>query len=374
MKLVFLSHDSNYNGGAQRCLVDLLKGIRRIHPEWQLYVVFPGEGDLIEACSNFINGYTIIPMKWWLMEDNKKIGLKRKISYINYMRKVIVRLLRYLLVIRPNYGVTNTIVVPYLSLACWILNIKHLWFIHEIPNTWKDRSFVFTISTILKWLNRLSRKIIVPSEYALSFYKNKVALKKIMVINQAVELNYSTDYSRGLHRVYTVLLVGAFDSNKGQIELLQALYMIVNCGKKISCYLVGSDAGYMRQCEEYVVSHGLNDYVKFVPYINDVLQYYYLSDVLVVCSGFETFGRVAVEAQKCGLPVILTNVGANPERVVDGVNGLLYNKGNIKELAEKIELLRDENIRSKYSKNINLLSLERYNLETFAQNFIELLK
>ena len=72
--------------------------------------------------------------------------------------------------------------------------------------------------------------------------------------------------------------------------------------------------------------------------------------------------------------MILTNVGANPERVVDGVNGLLYNKGNIKELAEKIELLRDENIRSKYSKNINLLSLERYNLETFAQNFIELLK
>lgn len=65
---------------------------------------------------------------------------------------------------------------------------------------------------------------------------------------------------------------------------------------------------------------------------------------MLVCSTFETFGRVAVEAQKCGLPLILSDVGANPERIEDGVNGLLYQKGNIAELAEKIEILRDETL------------------------------
>ena len=74
---------------------------------------------------------------------------------------------------------------------------------------------------------------------------------------------------------------------------------------------------------------------------------------MLVCSTFETFGRVAVEAQKCGLPLILSDVGANPERIEDGVNGLLYQKGNIAELAEKIEILRDENVRKMLSKNID---------------------
>ena len=34
MKLVFLSHVSDCAGGAQRCLLDLLRGLKRIHPDW----------------------------------------------------------------------------------------------------------------------------------------------------------------------------------------------------------------------------------------------------------------------------------------------------------------------------------------------------
>lgn len=119
---------------------------------------------------------------------------------------------------------------------------------------------------------------------------------------------------------------------------------------------------------------GFADYIKIVSYTQQVVSYYALADVVLVCSTFETFGRVAVEAQKCGLPLILSDVGANPERIEDGVNGLLYQKGNIAELAEKIEILRDENVRKMLSKNIDSIAIEeKYGIDNFASSFCTLL-
>ena len=65
-------------------------------------------------------------------------------------------------------------------------------------------------------------------------------------------------------------------------------------------------------------------------------------DVLIVPSlAAETFSLVAVEAQAAGLPLIASNVGALPERVEDGVNGLLVPPGDVVALAAAIERLRD---------------------------------
>ena len=41
-----------------------------------------------------------------------------------------------------------------------------------------------------------------------------------------------------------------FDSNKGQMELLQAVKRIVAEGKDILCYLVGPDVGFMPKCQK----------------------------------------------------------------------------------------------------------------------------
>lgn len=64
------------------------------------------------------------------------------------------------------------------------------------------------------------------------------------------------------HTRYTILLVGAFDSNKGQMELLQAVKRIVAEGKDILCYLVGPDVGFMPKCQKYIQDNGLDNNVK----------------------------------------------------------------------------------------------------------------
>ena len=377
MRLVFLSHSSDCTGGAQRCLLDLLKGLKQNHPEWQIYVVFPGQGDLVDACSAYISGYKILRMRWWLVGGNGHIGIGDKLVYARKLFKYSIKLARYLKQIKPDYGITNTIVLPHLACACKFLKIRHCWFLHEIPDaTWQDNGFIFKSQSVFKLVDKLSAKVWVTSEYAKCYYQNIMTGGKVHVITQAVELQtvLGVNKDRSLHDRYTLLLVGAFDSNKGQMELLQAVKSIVDKEKDIFCYLVGPDYGFISICEDYIKKNGLSSSVRIVPFVKQIYPYYYLADVLLVCSAFETFGRVAVEAQKCGLPVILSDVGANLERIENGINGLLYQKGDIMDLVEKIELLRDTTVRNTFSKNINLVMLEeKYSSDYFASNFAKLL-
>lgn len=377
MKLVFLSHSSDCTGGAQRCLLDLLKGIKQNHPECEVYMIFPGQGDLVDACSGYINGYHILRMKWWLVGGNSRSTISDKFVYLRKLLKYSIKLTHYLKQINPDYGITNTIVLPHLAVACKLLNIKHCWFIHEIPDaTWQDNGFIFKSQSVFKWVGKLSAKVLVTSEYAKRYYQKIMPDGKVHAITQAVELQPVPEVNkdRSLHDRYTLLLMGAFDSNKGQMELLQAVKSIVDKGRDIYCYLVGPDYGFISICEDYIKNNGLANNVKIVPFVKQVYPYYYLADVLLVCSAFETFGRVSVEAQKCGLPVILSDVGANPERIENGVNGLLYQKENMVDLIGKIEMLRDATIRKTFSEKIDPAMLERkYGIDSFASCFCNFL-
>ena len=51
---------------------------------------------------------------------------------------------------------------------------------------------------------------------------------------------------------------------------------------------------------------------------------------------YETFGRVAIEAFACGIPVIASNIGANAEVVHDGETGLHFESGDAADMARKV--------------------------------------
>jgi len=66
------------------------------------------------------------------------------------------------------------------------------------------------------------------------------------------------------------------------------------------------------------------------------------ADVLIMPTiAQEGLGRTTVEAMACGLPVIASRIGGLPYTVSDGTTGLLFEPGNVDDLAEKIETLLD---------------------------------
>ena len=78
-------------------------------------------------------------------------------------------------------------------------------------------------------------------------------------------------------------------------------------------------------------------------------------------SGNEAFGRVTVEYMMHGLTVVASNTGANPEIVVDGTTGFIYQLGNYRELAEKMRILIENNYTLlQFAKNGRERALEQF--------------
>ncbi|HEY2905371.1 MAG TPA: glycosyltransferase family 4 protein, partial [Vicinamibacterales bacterium] len=91
--------------------------------------------------------------------------------------------------------------------------------------------------------------------------------------------------------------------------------------------------------ESRVRELGLDERCSFVPPTSDVASWYRAMDVFVLPSTNESFSNSLMEAMACGVVVVASNVGGNPELVRDGENGLLFEAGNAAALARRLEIV-----------------------------------
>ncbi len=136
-----------------------------------------------------------------------------------------------------------------------------------------------------------------------------------------------------------VMLPGRLTRWKGQTVLIEALAMLGR--RDVRCLLVGSDQGrtaYTEELKALVERRGLTDVVHIVGECSDMPAAYMLTDVVVSASTDpEAFGRVIIEAQAMGRPVIATTNGAGQENVLDGQTGLLVPPNDPGELATALD-------------------------------------
>ncbi len=137
-----------------------------------------------------------------------------------------------------------------------------------------------------------------------------------------------------------VMLPGRLTRWKGQLLLLRALKELE--GGPVRCLLVGASQGregYVREIEETAERLGVADMVHVVGDCDDMPAAFKLADIVVSASTDpEAFGRVAVEGQAMGRPVIAPRHGGAPEQVIEGETGWLFNPGDPFDLAAKIDM------------------------------------
>jgi len=68
-------------------------------------------------------------------------------------------------------------------------------------------------------------------------------------------------------------------------------------------------------------------------------EVYNEADLFLFPSVTETFGNVVLEAMTCGLPVVASNGGSNPDVVDDNINGLLVEEKNIDQYLSAFEYI-----------------------------------
>ena len=128
-----------------------------------------------------------------------------------------------------------------------------------------------------------------------------------------------------------LLYFGRFDSNKGIMTLLKAAAM----HRDVKLVLVG--AGALEQTmRDFIVQENLDNVT-----VRGFMDQPRLYEVIrgSVCSvipseWYEPFGLTSIESFAKGRPVIASRIGGIPEVVEDGVDGFLFEPGNVQELGE----------------------------------------
>ena len=165
--------------------------------------------------------------------------------------------------------------------------------------------------------------------------------------------------------------VGQITPSKGVHILLTAVkHLDPDTQEKIQVLIYGNlqkNPAYSERLQ--TLSKGLNNIEFCGTYPREKsAEIYSKFDVLVVPSLWYDFPLVIYEAFATGTPVIATNLGGMAESVSDGVNGLLFERGNVIDLKSKIErLVREPNLLQSLTKGIS-------KVKTIEQEGTELLE
>lgn len=96
---------------------------------------------------------------------------------------------------------------------------------------------------------------------------------------------------------------------------------------------------------------------------------YNFSFALVYPSLYEGFGMPIIEAQSAGCPVVATSYSSIPEIVLD--SAILAKSGSVKELANSLLLLKDDEVRKSYIKK-GLANATRFSWDNMASQVVNI--
>jgi len=91
------------------------------------------------------------------------------------------------------------------------------------------------------------------------------------------------------------------------------------------------------------------------------------SDLFVFPSITDTFGQTPLEAQACGVPVLVTDRGGPKDNMVDGETGLVVEGKSAAALVEGVEMLLDKSLLKMMGKNAGRFAASRGFAEAFRE-------
>ncbi|WP_373528985.1 glycosyltransferase family 4 protein [Nostoc sp.] len=189
---------------------------------------------------------------------------------------------------------------------------------------------MLTTHRILPTWNQMVDKYITLSEFArdkfiqAGFPAQKIAVKPNFVY---------PDPNAGEGLGGYALFVGRLSPEKGISTLLTAWQQL---GKKVPLKIVGEGPLAPQVAEAVSLDRGIEWLGRrSLPEVYELIGN--AAFLVFPTIGYETFGRVAIEAFAKGTPVIASQVGAIAELVESNRNGLHFRPGNPEDLAIKVE-------------------------------------
>jgi glycosyltransferase involved in cell wall biosynthesis len=170
----------------------------------------------------------------------------------------------------------------------------------------------------------------------------------------------------GLPRHATILAyTGRLLRGKGLESALEAFALLARTRPGLHLLLVGSGAGQSLSVEEPLrraaQEAGLADRVSFTGRVENVDEFLRASDVFVFPSVFEALGLSLIEAAASGLAAVGARTGGIVDVIEDGRSGLLFEPGDVRDLAGRLAALVDDpGLRRELGRRARAVAVERF--------------
>lgn len=357
MKIVQIVTRMDDVGGAQIHVKDIASGLKNTGHD--IYII-TGEK---ESIHNEIeqNGIKLINSRNLI----RKLNIISDIKAVMEIRKLIKK-------IEPDIIATHSSKAGTIGrVVGWSLNIPTIFTAHGWSYTdgvSRRKQWIYIL--IEKVMGRFSDGVITVSEYdkQLALRYKVLPESKIYKVHNGVHDIVRTKNPIDLNEPPKIIMVARFAPPKRQLQLLKALEQIRYLKWKVS---FAGDGPQLQEAQDFVKSVGLEDRVAFLGNRQDITELLQKADLFALLSDWEGLPLSILEAMRCSLPIISSDVGGVKEAVIQSINGYLIPKTDNNELQKKLILmLSDSSLRLKMGEQSRQLYEEKF---TFEKMFNETL-
>jgi len=204
-----------------------------------------------------------------------------------------------------------------------------------------------------------------------------VPAENIRVIARSVELEkFNLPREKKTDKAFNVIMVGRITPLKGHPYFLKAMARVIHQLPMVKVQIVGDAPAKKKAYKDDLIllakRLGISNQVEFLGNRRDIPQLLSKADCLVLATTTqEAFGRVIIEAQAAGVPVVATRVGGVSEIIDDGKTGLLVMPKEIEAMSDAVlRILNDPAFAAELVSRAKRKIEDCYTLERMAESTI----
>jgi glycosyltransferase involved in cell wall biosynthesis len=395
MRLAYLSV-SDQLGGSEIALLEVIRGVRRLRPDWPLQVILPGRGPLLEQAEASGGDCVILPLPAAIARvgesaaaDARSSAMTRLALGASLVPAALAlpayqhQLRRIVRANRPDILHTNGFKAHVLGARIGGPT-KVVWHMHEYVGRRRLtsgllRKYQHRVAAILA--NSASVAADVTTALAppvpVRLVCNAVDLQTFSPDGPAEDLDARAGLPPATSPVVRVGLVATFARWKGHEVFLRAMASLPS-ELPVRGYVVGaplydtSGSQHSRaELEALAARLGLRNRVGFTGFLSPAPAIRALDIVVHASSLPEPFGLVVAEAMACGRAVITSAAGGASELVRPGFDALTHPPGDAGALAERITRLATEPaLRRRLGTHARGRARRRFNPDRLARDIV----
>ena len=347
MKILLVAHERNM-GGASKSLVTLCSELAGKGND--VHVILPfGKGSVREALSAQGIPYKVIFFGWW-MEPSYWNGLmKLAFRFLHAMEGIAVqRICRYAKKIGAQVIHSNSSVIDVGAKAAMKMRLPHVWHVREFGDLDYRLVFMNGREKACQYMAQTPGRILFISQSLRAYYK-EIPDEVCEVVYNGISESYLYKKSYVMDTMSTkadvsgetagsdckekascctFLIAANLQRAKRQDLAIRACLRLMELGELGFKLVIAGAPSALADSKEYEkelkqLAAPLGERVLFTGAVKEMLPLRQTSDVELVLSDSEAFGRVTVEAMMASNPVIATAGGANGELVRHKYNGII---------------------------------------------------